>query len=110
MAYVSITGLRLLSPWSAPRFWWHAILSMTQAKRAPGLLSVQARKVEGVHHTVSVWRSRSDMLTFMKSGRHAAAMRDFRSIATGSTCGFEAKDAPSWDEALEYWRTQTAAA
>jgi len=104
MVYVSITGLRLKSIWGTPRFLLHAFRSMRQAKRAPGLLFAQARSVKGVQHTLTVWRSRDDMRAFLKSGAHLAAMQNFREIATGGACGYEAEKAPSWDEALAYWR------
>ena len=104
MLYVSVTGLRVKSFWRIPLFWRHALASMRQAKRAPGNLSADARRMYGVQHTLTVWRGRSDMLAYMKSGAHLAAIKSFHSIATGATCGFEAEDRPTWDEAIAYWR------
>ncbi len=104
MPYVSITGLRVKSIWRVPQFLWHALSSMRQARRAPGVLFAEARSIDGVQHTLSVWRSREDMRAFMSTGAHLAAMKDFRRFATGSTCGFEAEHPPSWDEAIAYWR------
>ncbi len=105
MPYVSITGLRIKSIWRVPQFLWHAFTSMRQAKRAPGVLFAEARSVDGVQHTLTVWRSRSDMLAYMKSGPHLAAIKNFHRIASGATCGFEAEHRPTWDEAVAYWRT-----
>ncbi|MDP2355601.1 MAG: hypothetical protein Q8M31_06015 [Beijerinckiaceae bacterium] len=104
MPYVSVTGLRVKSIWRVPHFWWHAFAAMRQAKQAPGNLFADARRIEGVQHTLSVWRSREDMRAYMTTGAHLAAMKDFRRIATGSTCGFEAEHPPTWDEAITYWR------
>lgn len=104
MLYVSVTGLRVKSFWRIPLFWRHALASMRQAKRAPGNLSADARRIDGVQHTLSVWLSRDDMRAFMSTGAHRAAMKDFHLIATGSTCGFEAEHPPTWDEAIAYWR------
>lgn len=104
MAYVSITGLRVKSLWAAPLFWRHAIPAMAQARRAPGIVMAEARKIDGVQHTLTVWRSRDHMRAYLTSGAHMAAMKSFRRIATGATCGYEAEGAPTWDEAVAYWR------
>ena len=106
MLYVSITGLRLKGLHHAPRFWWHATRSMMQAKAAPGNVSADARKIDGVHHTLTVWESKEAMRTFLVSGAHLQAMKSFKSLATGSVIGFEADHAPSWQEAREIWRTK----
>ena len=52
--YVSITGLKLNGPLSAPRSWWHALRSMEQARKAAGNISVDARIIDGIHHTVAL--------------------------------------------------------
>jgi hypothetical protein len=46
------------------------------------------------------------MKQFVSSPLHLKAMKVFPKIATGSTIGFEADEIPSWNEALEVWRTQ----
>jgi quinol monooxygenase YgiN len=104
MPHVSITGLRLLSPLHAPRFWWHALRSMTQARAAPGCLMAEARQADGVQHTLSVWQDAAAMRAFLTSGAHRAAMRDFRRIATGRSYGYDSDRAPDWPEALDLWR------
>jgi len=106
MLYVSITGLRLNGLHHAPRFWWHAIRSMMQAKAAPGNVSADARTIDGVHHTLTVWESKEAMHTFLVSGAHLQAMKSFKSLAMGSVIGFEADHAPGWQEAREIWRTK----
>lgn len=106
MVYVSITGLRLKGPFSAARFWWHALRSMTQAQRAPGNLRAEARSIDGVQHTLTVWEDRAAMRRFMLSGAHKQAMRDFPTIATGSTFGFEAAEdaVPDWEQIHALWQ------
>ncbi len=103
MPYVSITGLTLKSRRHVFRFWWHAIGSMTQAKRAPGNRSAEARTIDGVHHTLSVWDDEQAMRAYLGSGAHLRALRAFRQIATGKTIGFVANAAPSWDEVHDIW-------
>jgi hypothetical protein len=71
--YVSITGLRLTAFWFAPIFWYHAARSFAQTRAAPGNLLAEARTIDGVHHTLTVWRDRSDMLRYVRSGPHLTA-------------------------------------
>jgi hypothetical protein len=101
--YISITGLRLNSPWNAPKFWWHAIGSMRQAKAADGNLFAQARTINGIHHTVSAWRDVAAMKAYLSSGPHLAALKTYRKIATGKTLGFEAETIPDWSEVHALW-------
>jgi hypothetical protein len=103
MVYVSITGLRLKSPLYAPLFWWHAIPSMVQAKGADGNISADARTINGVKHTLTVWRDQAAMRAYLVSGAHGAAMRQFHRMATGHTFGFLAEAAPGWDEVHRLW-------
>ena len=101
--YVSITGLKLKSFYHAPKFWFHAIPSMIQAKKAPGNVSADARTVNGIHHTLTVWTDRKSMIKFMVSGDHAKAMKIFDDIATGKTYGYETDEIPSWEEAVQIY-------
>jgi hypothetical protein len=106
MVYVSITGLKLKKPWNAPRFWWHAVRSMIQAKAAVGNLSADARTINGVHHTLTVWKDEQSMRAFVRSGAHHGAMRAFHAIATGKTTGFNTENVPEWSEVHDLWLKQ----
>ena len=101
--YVSITGLKLRGPLKAPRFWWHAIGSMMQAKRAPGNISADARMIEGIQHTLSVWESQAAMRAYLIAGAHGKAMANFKSIATGKVVGFLTDTVPDWSEVHALW-------
>lgn len=101
--YVSVTGLRVKTWAGVPVFWWHAVRSLRQAQRSPGIISTAVRKVDGYQHTLSIWVNREAMRGFMQSGAHLSAIRAFPRIATGKICGFEAEKPPSWEEALAYW-------
>lgn len=98
--YVSVTGLRVNRWWQLPLFWRHAIPTFTDAKKAPGNIQAMVRKIAGVHHTLTVWDSRADMLAYLRSARHARAMRRFPSFATGRVYGYETDEPPDWDTAL----------
>ena len=103
--YVSITGLQLKKGLlTAARFWWHAVLSMRQAQNAPGNLSVEARSIEGVQHTLSVWTDEAAMRAYLTSGAHLKAMKAFHTIATGRTTGYLADAPPVWSEVHEIWK------
>ena len=104
--YISITGLRLKRPWHLIRFSWHAVRSLRQAKRAPGNLRAQARTINGIRHTLSVWQSEAAMRAFVHSGAHKRAIGAFGSIATGKTFGFETDTVPDWDEVHDLWRAR----
>jgi hypothetical protein len=101
--YVSITGLRVRHFWQKPVFWRHAIAAMVQARAADGCLQAEARTINGIHHTRSVWRDRAAMLSYLQSGAHLNAMKVFNRIATGKTCGFETTDIPEWDQVHAIW-------
>lgn len=103
MLYVSVTGLRLKSSLHAPVFWWHALRSMAQAKAAVGLVKADARRIDGVNHTLTVWESEEAMRTFLVTGAHLAAMKAFHGIATGYAIGFHAEVVPDWEEVHVIW-------
>lgn len=104
--YVSITGLRLRNILHYPVFAFHAVRSMRQAQQAPGNLSAEARTVNGIHHTLTVWRDEKTMRAYLVAGAHLAAMKAFRSIATGKTFGFIASEPPDWRDVPHIWETK----
>ena len=101
--YVSITGLKVKGWRQWPRFAWHAVRSLRQARQAPGNLGAEVRTVDGVQHTLTLWQSREAMRRYLTSGAHLQAIRDFRKVGSGRTCGYEAETRPTWAEALAYW-------
>ncbi|TCM53145.1 hypothetical protein C8J36_107107 [Rhizobium sp. PP-F2F-G48] len=104
--YVSITGLQLKARRHQPRFWWHAIRSMIQARKAPGNLSTDARLIDGVHHTRTAWTDEAAMRRYLVAGAHLQAMKAFGAIATGKTLGFTTDALPDWDEVHRLWQTE----
>jgi len=104
--YVSITGLQLKGRRHFFRFWWHAIRSMGQARRAAGNIATDARLINGVHHTRTVWKDEAAMRRYLTAGAHLKAMKAFGSIATGKTLGFYAEAAPDWDEVHRIWHSR----
>ena len=104
MVHVSVTSLQLKAAHHLPRFYWHAIRSFRQAQAADGVLLAETRTIDGIHHTLTVWRNRDDMRAYLAAGAHRRAMKIFRHIATGSVWGYESDGIPDWDSALDQWR------
>ena len=102
--YVSITGLVLKKPWHVFVFYFHAIRAMRQARRACGNLCAENRTINGVHHTLSVWETKTAMHDFLYSGAHKRAIDATPSFATGKTLGFVTDTVPGWDEVQDLWR------
>jgi len=98
--YISITGLKLNSPWHWPRFMWHAMRSSAQARKAEGNLRAEVKQVGRMYCTLSVWENHRAMKRFLYQGAHGKAVRDFDNFATGTTYGYEAAETPDWDEAV----------
>ena len=96
--YVSITGLQVKNFWKFIFFIRHAVMSKIQAERAPGILFVEVRTINGVQHTLTAWESKKHMQNYIYSGHHAKAIKVFRKIASGKTFGFETTHLPSWEE------------
>ena len=44
------------------------------------------------------------MMNYIRSKFHLKAMKNFQSIGTGSTFGFEGNEIPNWNEALKIWK------
>ncbi len=101
--YVSITGLQVRRVWHIPAFWTHAIRAMVQARGAPGNISAQARRIDGVHHTLTVWTDRKAMLGYLRTGPHRDAIRLFPRIATGKVLGFCTQEVPDWADVPALW-------
>lgn len=102
--YVSITGLQVRRVWHIPSFWLHAMRSMAQARNAHGNISADARTIDGVHHTLSVWTDKDAMRAYLTAGPHLEAMRLFPNIATGKVVGYLAKQSPDWSEVHAIWQ------
>jgi hypothetical protein len=104
--YMSVTGLKAKGLLAKLSFWRHAIPSLSQAKTAPGLLFLEVKPLNGYHHTLTVWENRQAMVTYIRTGAHAKAMKNFNKFATGKIVGLEVSAAPTWEQALKIWAEQ----
>ena len=102
--YISITGLKTKNFLSEIKFWILTIPAFRAAQKAEGNLFCETKRVNGYQHTISAWKDRNMMIQYLTSKVHAKAMKNFRSIATGSTYGYEGDQIPSWKEAIGLWQ------
>lgn len=77
--------------------------SLKQARSAEGNISVEVKTINGIEHTLSVWRDEKAMRRFLYQGAHRRAIKAFSSLATGKTFGFEADHVPDWSEVHQLW-------
>ena len=104
--YVSITGFKLKSILYLPRFFIYSNPALKQAHEAEGNISASTDYVNGILHTLSVWKDRKSMTRYMAKGAHAQAMKAADEMGDPSDTkvyGYETDKIPTWDEALALW-------
>lgn len=101
--YVSVTGFVPKNFIQIPRFWWNTMRCLAQAKRSPGNLSVTAKLIAGVYHTMTVWTDEKSMRAYVKTGAHRKTMSNFRTMGSGRTYGSSTDRLIAWDEAYDLW-------
>ena len=103
MPFVSITRLRLRTPWYLPAFFFQTIPVFVQIKRAPGNLAVDTlQDAKLAFWTRSVWTDQASMHAFMLSGAHRKAMPKLAGWcdeASGVNWVQDAATLPDWNEA-----------
>jgi len=104
--YVSMTGFRPAGLLRFPAFLWRTWTSLSQARRASGNLDVKARVVGGTYHTMTVWTDEASMRSFVQSGAHRRAMRNFRALGSGKTLGYRCAGIPDWHTVYRLWCTE----
>src|SRR5688572_4920183 len=100
--FVSVTRLKVRSFTRLPLFFLTTFKSMSQAKKAKGLIQVTARKFEGLNfYTLTAWENKQAMLDYRNSGSHLHAMQITGKVADATqVTGFESEKMPTWEEAL----------
>ena len=72
---VSVTRLHLMSLWSFPPFFWHAMASARQIRRAPGFIGGWLGSEDAYGQwTATVWESEGAMRAYRNSDAHLKAM------------------------------------
>lgn len=105
MAFISVTRLRLRSIFYLPAFFWHAIPSMSQAKRATGNLQTITRQQGAtVFWTLTVWEDEASMRAYMTSGAHRQAMPKIAQWCDAASVVHWQQDSPTlptWETAVQ---------
>ena len=101
--YVSVTGFTPKNGFQLPRFWWHTLRCLNQARRSSGNLGVSARYVSRVYYTMTVWSDEESARAFVSLGAHRKAMSNFRSMGSGKTFGYRSSSLPQWEMAYSLW-------
>ncbi|MGX4804877.1 hypothetical protein [Bradyrhizobium guangdongense] len=104
MVYVSMTGFRPRGIAQLPRFWWRTLQSLAQARRAAGIVAVQAKIIDGTYHTLTAWSDLVSMRGFVTSGAHLQAVKSFRKLGTGRIFGYAPDQVPDWVTVYRLWQ------
>jgi len=103
---ICITGLKVKSIWVILRFAAFSTLCFMQAKKSSGNLICKTTKVNGVYHTMTVWKNRTSMKKFSRTGIHKKTMKAFSTISKeGKVISYESNTIPTWKEALQLWNS-----
>ena len=101
--YVSVTGIKPKGLIGWIRFWVLTIPASKAAQKAEGVLLCEFNSQNHFQHTLTVWKSKKQMLTYKSSPAHLRAMKNFSKIGSGKVYGYETDAMPSWDDALSEW-------
>lgn len=104
MYHVTIGRADPKSASALPRFFWLTLLSLRQARRAPGCVQSGVTARDGGFYSLTVWDSPAARDAYARSGAHLQAMRAARRLLTGFRAhSFTSDTVPAWDEALARW-------
>ena len=98
--YVSVTGLKPKGFIARIRFWITILPASRAAQMADGILFCDFKTRNGYHHTLTVWKTKKDMMVYRSSPAHLRAMKNMSQIGSGKVFGYEAESIPNWEDAL----------
>jgi hypothetical protein len=79
MPLISVTRLRIRSPWFLPAFFWNSLWSILQARCAPGCLAAKTlTDANRTFWTKTAWDGEAAMRAYMRSGAHLRVMPKLR--------------------------------
>jgi len=81
--YVSVTGLKPKGLTGWIRFWKLTIPASKDAQKADGILHCAFNSRHGYQHTLTVWKSKKHMMSYLTSPAHLKAMKNFSKIGSG---------------------------
>lgn len=99
---ISITYIKLNSPWKFFKLANYARFILKQLKSDPNCKGYKQRGVWKDHYTMSKWENEEEMLSFVRSGAHAKAMKISQDIAAKLKFKrLTQEEFPSWKEAMQ---------
>lgn len=104
---ITVTSIKLKSVWYFFRLsaWGYKI--QKQLRKEPGFIKMKNTGFGYDHYTLSVWQSENDLKRFARSGVHAEAMKQSRSLSTEiRTYTFTSDIIPGWPEAKDLLRSK----
>ena len=101
--YVSVTGLKPKGLMGWIRFWVLTIPAGRNAQKSEGVLFCEFKSLNHFQHTLTVWKSKKQMLDCKSSPSHSRAMKGISKIGSGKVYGYETDGIPSWEDALSEW-------
>ena len=103
MPLISVTRLRIRSPWFLPAFFWYALRSRLQARRAPGCLAAETlNDANRAFWTRTAWAGEAAMRAYMTSDAHRRAMPKLKDWCDEASITHWQQDnaaLPDWREA-----------
>ncbi|PLT32817.1 DUF3291 domain-containing protein [Bacillus sp. V5-8f] len=101
--FISVTRMRLKGKRKLPIFIWHTMKSISQSRRAEGLLYSSFHK-EGwdTYLTLTIWENQNNINEYRNEGSHFKAMKISRKIADKlELIHWEGDHQPTWEECKE---------
>ena len=101
--YISVTLLKLTNPLKIGDFVKFAFAINQQISKAEGVIKFKTGNKWLINnYTLSVWKSKQDMIKFISSGAHKEAMKVSKQIASGLfSYGYEAVEMPNYKEEID---------
>lgn len=99
---VTITAIKLKSPWLFFRLSAQALGIVKQLKKSP-CKAFRKRGFWRDHYTMSLWETEADLCAFAESGAHLAAMKQSGQLASEiRTITIDAQELPTWKVAKSH--------
>jgi len=101
--YISINGLKTKGLFASIRFWFLTVPAFKAARNANGVILCESKSQNSYHHTLTVWKSKANMIEYISSPVNLGAKRDFPSIAVGKVISDQCDTISSWEQVIKEW-------
>jgi len=104
--FISATELRVKSIFKSPLFFRHAMRSIKQSYQAEGNIKTLTKVPWPKAYTLTIWKSKEDMLHYRNSGAHKDAMKVMSEVSSSfRSIHWESDTMPLWKDAMEKLQT-----